>query len=170
MTRRPAATLGRRTVAALAVVLMLAACTSDDRTAGADDPMLDAGDASGTRPAGSDEDFGPAGEAPGAVPPPAGAVDARIASLDDLTAEVEAALANASARSGVPAEAIAVASALWVTWSDGSLGCPQPDMAYTMALVPGYLLELEVDGERVAYHGAAGEDPFPCGWPEGAAD
>ncbi len=169
MTRRPTATLGRRAVAALTVVLTLAACTSDARTAGADDPMLDAGDASGTRPGGSGEDLGPAGEAPGAVPPPAGAVDARIAALDDLTAEVEAALADASARAGVAVEAIAVASALWVTWSDGSLGCPQPETAYTMALVSGYLLTLEVDGERVAYHGAAGEDPFPCGWPEGAA-
>jgi hypothetical protein len=151
----------RVAVAAAASVLVLTACgTAADGGGG------DAGDASGTRPAGSGEDFGPAGESPDAVPAPAGAADARIASLDDLTDEVEAALADASARSGVPADAIAVASALAVTWSDGSLGCPQPDMMYTQALVPGYVLVLEVAGERVEYHGAAGEDPFPCDWPE----
>lgn len=155
---------GRTASTALVLALLLTACATAADDAGVTDPA--AGDAAGTRPAGSGEDFGPAGEDPAAVPAPVGAADARIVSLDDLTDEVEAALADASARSGVPADAIAVASALAVTWSDGSLGCPQPEMAYTMALVPGYLLVLEVAGERVEYHGAAGEDPFPCGWPE----
>jgi hypothetical protein len=120
----------------------------------------------GTEDAGRDAASGGDGS-DAATPVPTGAVDARLASLVDLTAEVEAALADASERSGIPAEAIAVASALVVTWSDGSLGCPQPGMMYTQALVPGYLLILEVDGERVAYHGAAGSDPSPCGWPVG---
>ena len=150
----------RRAALAGALAVVLAACGASD-----DVPDATPIDPGGTRPAGSGEEFGPAGEDPDAVPPPDGAVDARLADLDDLTAEVEAALADASTRSGVAVEAIAVASALDVTWSDGSLGCPQPDMAYTMALVPGYLLTLEVAGERVAYHGAAGSDPFPCGWP-----
>jgi hypothetical protein len=118
----------------------------------------------GTEDAG--RDVAPGGDGSDATTPvPTGAVDARLASLDDLTAEIAAALADASERSGIPAEAIAVASALVVTWSDGSLGCPQPGMMYTQALVPGYLLTLEVGGERVAYHGAAGSDPSPCGWP-----
>ncbi|MEY3073309.1 MAG: hypothetical protein RLZZ353_1505 [Actinomycetota bacterium] len=161
-TRRRSSSRGavRRAALIAALTVALAACgASDDAT---DVTPIDP---AGTRPAGSGEDFGPAGEDPASVAPPIGAVDARLADLDDLTAEVEAALADASERSGVPLEAIAVASALAVTWSDGSLGCPQPDMAYTMALVPGYLLTLEVAGERVAYHGAAGDDPFPCGWP-----
>ena len=167
MSTRSTARRRRRTAAAaLVLAVLLAACDAANEGGAADDPSADADGATGTRPAGSGEDFGPAGESPDAVTPPAGAVDARIASLDDLTDEIGAALADASARSGVPAEAIAVASALAVTWSDGSLGCPQPDMAYTMALVPGYLLVLEVAGERVEYHGAGGEDPFPCGWPE----
>lgn len=34
-----------------------------------------------------------------------------------------------------------------VTWSDGSLGCPQPGMMYTQALVPGYWVVIQV-GER----------------------
>ncbi len=32
-------------------------------------------------------------------------------------------------------------------WSDGSLGCPKPDMMYTQAIVPGYKLTYN-DGAR----------------------
>lgn len=47
-------------------------------------------------------------------------------------------------------------------WRDGSLGCPQPDMMYTQALVDGYLIQLRVDGQTYNYHGANGRDPFLC--------
>ena len=47
-------------------------------------------------------------------------------------------------------------------WRDGSLGCPQPGMMYTQSLVPGYLIQLEVDGQSFNYHGAEGRDPFLC--------
>jgi len=39
-----------------------------------------------------------------------------------------------------------------VTWGDGSLGCPQPGQAYTMALVPGWQVKLEVAGLQRIYH------------------
>jgi hypothetical protein len=93
---------------------------------------------------------------------PAGAAEASIVSLDALTTEVEAAIADAAVRFDVDAEEIAVAGALRVVWSDGSLGCPQDDMMYTQALVDGYQLTLEVDGRRVDYHGAEGQPPFLC--------
>lgn len=48
--------------------------------------------------------------------------------------------------------AIKVVSSTAVTWRDGSLGCPQPDMMYTQALVPGYRIVLQVDGREYAYH------------------
>ena len=35
-----------------------------------------------------------------------------------------------------------VLSAEAVTWSDGSLGCPEPGMMYTQALVPGYRVQI----------------------------
>ncbi len=47
-------------------------------------------------------------------------------------------------------------------WRDGSLGCPQPGMMYTQALVGGYVIELSVDGVSFYYHGANGRDPFLC--------
>ena len=104
-------------------------------------------------------DDGPASEGP---TPPEGAVEASLVSLDALPAEIEAAIADAAARFGVPEEEVAVAGALRVTWSDGSIGCPEPDMMYTQQLVPGYLLTLEVAGQRYAYHGANGDAPFLC--------
>jgi hypothetical protein len=57
-----------------------------------------------------------------------------------------------------------------VTWRDGSLGCPRPDMAYTQALVEGYRIQLQVAGVQYNYHGAAGRDPFYCQNPAGVFD
>lgn len=57
-----------------------------------------------------------------------------------------------------------------VTWRDGSLGCPRPDMAYTQALVEGYRIQLQVAGVQYNYHGAAGRDPFYCQNPIGVFD
>lgn len=79
---------------------------------------------------------------------------------------VRDAVAAEAQRRGVTAGEVAVVSYAAVTWSDGSIGCPQPGMMYTQALVPGHLLVLEVGGERASYH-AAGHgfgycaDPIP---------
>ncbi|MGH2446837.1 MAG: hypothetical protein ACRDGD_12490 [Candidatus Limnocylindria bacterium] len=76
-------------------------------------------------------------------PPPSGG------DLDALVAEV---MRDAEERTGVPASEIVVVSAEAVTWSDGSLGCPQPGQVYTQALVPGYRVILDVEGEELSYH------------------
>ena len=57
---------------------------------------------------------------------------------------------------------IRVQSAQAVTWNDGSLGCPQPGMMYTMALVPGYRIVLEAGGQTYSYHGAEARPPKLC--------
>jgi hypothetical protein len=41
-------------------------------------------------------------------------------------------------------------------WNDGSLGCPQPGSFYTQALVPGYQVILELDGQRYDYRSGRG--------------
>ncbi|MDQ2964887.1 MAG: hypothetical protein M3R57_03465 [Chloroflexota bacterium] len=38
-----------------------------------------------------------------------------------------------------------------VVWNDGSLGCPERGVLYTQALVPGYQVVLELDGQRFDY-------------------
>jgi hypothetical protein len=66
---------------------------------------------------------------------------------------------------GVERDAITLVVAEPVVWSDGSLGCPEPGMMYTQALVEGYRIVLEVDGEEVAFHGAGNQPPFRCDGP-----
>jgi len=99
---------------------------------------------------------------PAAPPTPVGAEEATFVSLDAVPEAVEAAIADAAERFDVAESEIAVAGALRVVWSDGSLGCPEDGMMYTQALVDGYLLTLEVAGQRVEYHGQNGQPPFLC--------
>jgi hypothetical protein len=101
-------------------------------------------------------------DAGGSPDRPEGAVEASFVSLDELADAVVSAITDASERFGVRVSDVAVAGALRVVWSDGSLGCPEEGMMYTQALVDGYLLTLEVDGRRVAYHGQDGQPPFIC--------
>ena len=108
---------------------------------------------------GGDAPSGPVGPGPEV---PEGAADASFVSLDAIPEEIEAAIADAAERFGVPEEEVAVAAAVRVTWADGALGCPVDGVMYTQALVPGYLLTLEVEGRRHAYHGADGRAPFLC--------
>ena len=75
---------------------------------------------------------------------------------------VETAIAELSERIGRSASEISVARHESVTWSDGSIGCPEPGMSYTQALVPGYRIELVADGVSYWYHGARDGDPFWC--------
>lgn len=49
-----------------------------------------------------------------------------------------------------------------VTWPDGSMGCPQPGMSYTQALVDGSRIELQVAGTTYWYHSGGVRDPFLC--------
>lgn len=84
-----------------------------------------------------------------------------------LDAVVAAALADAARRSGSPVTALRVDKAEAVTWRDGSLGCPQPGMAYTQALVPGYRVRVRAGDRVLDYH--AGRSGAPQWCPPGRA-
>jgi hypothetical protein len=88
----------------------------------------------------------------------------------DLDAATEAAVADLAASEGVDPGAIDVVTAEEVTWPDGALGCPEPDQMYTQALVPGYRIVLDVEGDEVHYHGAEGAEPARCDDPQLPAD
>jgi hypothetical protein len=94
----------------------------------------------------------------GAVPPAkeiratdaaAGAVPAEL--LAAARADLERRLAV-----GKTSDPVRVVLAEAVTWPDGAVGCPQPGMTYTMALVPGYRVVFAVGAgaaeRRYAYH------------------
>lgn len=80
-------------------------------------------------------------------------------------ADVQAAVADYAERMDVPVDEVEVAGFAEVTWNDGSIGCPEPGMMYTQALVPGYQLVLRVDDTLASYHAAKGKDFFYCAKP-----
>ena len=57
-----------------------------------------------------------------------------------------------------------------VTWRDGSIGCPEPGMNYTQALVPGIRVVLELDGVRYEYHAGGARSIFLCENPQPPAE
>jgi len=60
-------------------------------------------------------------------------------------------LADAAQRTGADPSAIQVVEATATTWNDGSLGCPKPGVMYTQALVDGYKVIVEANGQRLDY-------------------
>lgn len=63
-------------------------------------------------------------------------------------------VADAATRLGVDPSAVMIVKAQAETFSDGSLGCPEPGMMYTQALVDGYQVVVEVDGTQLDYRGS----------------
>lgn len=70
---------------------------------------------------------------------------------DALLADI---MADAAERAGLPAGELQVVTAEAVTFSDGSLGCPQPGMAYTQALVDGYHVVIGTPDGELDYRAA----------------
>jgi hypothetical protein len=79
-----------------------------------------------------------------------------------LEESVEAAKSNLAERLEIPEAEIEAVDSRRVVWSDGAMGCPEPDMMYTQALVEGYYIVLAADGERFAYHAGRDGRPFYC--------
>lgn len=94
---------------------------------------------------------------PPASPPPASDPEFEI---------VAQAQADLSDRIGVPADEITVVGVESVTWNDGSLGCPEPGMMYTQALVDGRRIVLESGDTEYRYHSNMEGPPFLCDRPE----
>lgn len=82
--------------------------------------------------------------------------------MTSLATVTELALADAAKRSGLKPADLKVLSAEAVTWPDGSLGCPQPGMMYTQALVPGYRVKIKAGAEVLDYHAGRGGVPTFC--------
>jgi hypothetical protein len=79
-----------------------------------------------------------------------------------LQTMVQLAISDAARRTKRDASTLSVVMAEAVTWPDGSLGCPQPDMMYTQALVPGFRIRIVAGAETLEYHASARGQPFYC--------
>lgn len=109
-----------------AALVAVAACTSTDLEAGS----------------------GPIGAPASASPPEMSGGAALPAAIIDPIA------ADAAARLGVDPSAVKIVEARAQTFPDGSLGCPQPGMMYTQALVDGYQVIVDVNGTPLDYRGS----------------
>jgi hypothetical protein len=94
---------------------------------------------------------------PTATPPPASATPMPDASSTpspgpQLMPPVEAALREASFYLGMPRDRLRLERVESRTWSDGSLGCPQPGRLYPQVITPGYLVVISGAGQRLEYH------------------
>lgn len=65
-------------------------------------------------------------------------------------------------RTGIASDRLLITQAEAVIWNDGSLGCPQPDILYTQALVNGFWVILEADGKKYDYRASESGYFFIC--------
>ena len=70
--------------------------------------------------------------------------------------------AEAAALAGVTVADVRVVRAEQVTWNDGSLGCPQPDVVYTQALVDGYWVVVGAGGDTYDFRMGQAGMPVLC--------
>jgi hypothetical protein len=136
MRRRRAYDRPMRSTIALVVALLAAACTS-----------FPGGSPSASAP----EDLPGSSASPGSTNPPDLTMPPDVSvppELGDIPEELYAqAAAEAAAAANASIDQVELVRGERVTWSDGSLGCPEPGQMYTQALVPGFWLILRV-GEQ----------------------
>ena len=82
--------------------------------------------------------------------------------VNTLQSATEEALTDAARRTGLKRTELEVLRAEAVTWSDGSLGCPQPGMMYTQALAPGFRIRIRAGAETLDYHAGRRGAPMFC--------
>jgi hypothetical protein len=74
-----------------------------------------------------------------------------------------AVVADAARRFNVPESAVVLTGAEQITWSDGSLGCPEPGRFYTQMLVPGFRVVARTSAGVLRYHTDGRANAVTCG-------
>jgi hypothetical protein len=131
-----------RSVFALAVATPLAACTGEL-------PPMKTGIAAPTRIPDIAAPAGPAGEA--------------LSTADVPRAVRRAVVADAAKRFKVAESAVVLAQAEKVTWSDASLGCPEPGRMYAQMLVEGFRITAKTSAGSLIYNTDGGGNVVSCG-------
>jgi len=84
--------------------------------------------------------------------------------------QVVIAIQDLSNRLKITPEMIELVNIAQVVWRDGSLGCPQPGMLYTQALVNGVRIRLRAGDVIYHYHSSRNGIPFLCENPSEEGD
>lgn len=80
-------------------------------------------------------------------------IDKPTAGTIELPASMVApAISDLAGRLQASETEIEVLRAVPVIWNNGAVGCPQPDMQYTQALIPGYWVVLGHQSKTYSYH------------------
>jgi hypothetical protein len=95
----------------------------------------------------------PVPTAPGGTPAMQGRVPQEI---------LEPILKEAAALANVAREQLVILRAEPAVWNDGSLGCPEPGMVYTQALVNGYWVVIDAAGEKYDFRVGRGSSFRLC--------
>jgi hypothetical protein len=74
-----------------------------------------------------------------------------------------AVVADAAKRFKVAASAVVLTQVEKITWSDASLGCPEPGRMYGQMLVEGFRVTAKTDGGSLIYNADAGGNVVSCG-------
>ena len=74
-----------------------------------------------------------------------------------------AVVADAAKRFNVAESGVVLARAEQLTWSDGSLGCPEPGVAYTQMLVAGFRVDATTSAGTLTYHTDSRGSVVSCG-------
>lgn len=94
----------------------------------------------------------PEGSAVGSVGAGLPSLDASAGPPDGIPAAVwDGVLADLAERAGDGVMDPTVVSAQAETWNDGSWGCPEEGQGYTQAIVEGFQVVVEVNGEEFDY-------------------
>ena len=106
----------------------------------------------------------PSTTAPSTAPeaPMTSADDSPISSEVIAGTMVQTAIDDLVDRTGADRSDIQVVNVEEVDWPDGSIGCPQPGMVYTQAIVNGSRIVLRHDGTDYAYHQGGSRPVFHC--------
>lgn len=129
----------------IAAALILVACAAPGAASPQETPMPTADSTPEETPAPERSQAPQESQPPEGSPADSGAVPAEL---------IEFARTDAAQRASVDPQDVTVLTAEAVTWNDGSLGCPEPGMMYTQALVDGYRVVVEAGGTEYHYHGA----------------
>ena len=129
-------------VSAIAVAAPLAACAVER-------PPMKTGIAAPTRIPDIAAPEGPAGES--------------LSTADVPRAVRRAVVADAAKRFKVAQSAVVLAQAEKLTWSDASLGCPEPGRMYAQMLVEGFRITAKTSAGSLVYNTDSGGNVVSCG-------
>jgi len=76
-----------------------------------------------------------------------------------------AVVADAARRFKVIESSVVITAAERLNWNDGSLGCPEPGMNYSQALVPGYRIIAKTVEGSLTYHTDTNGHALTCATP-----